>query len=64
GKRNLLPEKRKEIPAWWKRPLLVTYGDQMMDLQYNWYTSDDWGCESFTTDWLRMWLERAEWLTS
>lgn len=60
GKRNLLPEKRKEIPAWWKRPLLVTYGDQMMDLQYNWYTSDDWGCESFTTDWLRMWLERAE----
>ena len=64
GKRNLLTEKRKEIPAWWKRPLLVTYGDQMMDLQYNWYTSDDWGCESFTTDWLRMWLERAEWLIS
>ena len=60
GKRNLLPEKRKEIPQWWKRPLLVTYGDQMMDLQYNWYTDDDWGCDAFTTDWLRMWLKRAE----
>lgn len=60
GKRNLLPEKRREIPQWWKRPLLVTYGDQMMDLQYNWYTADDWGCDEFTTDWLRMWLERAE----
>lgn len=60
GKRNLLPEKRKEIPSWWKRPLLVTYGDQMMDLQYNWYTADDWGCDEFTTEWLRMWLKRAE----
>jgi len=60
GRRNLLPEKRKEIPAWWKRPLLVTYGDQMMDLQYNWYSDDDWGCDEFTTDWLNMWLERSE----
>lgn len=59
-KRGLLPEKRKQTPAWWKKPLLVTYGDQMMDLQYNWYTSDDWGCKEFTADWLRMWLARAE----
>lgn len=60
AKRELLPPKRESFPSWWKKPLLVTYGDQMMDLQYNWYTSDDWGCDAFTVEWLDMWLDRAE----
>ena len=59
-KRNLLPEKRKHTPSWWKRPLIVTYGDQIMELQYNWYSDDDWGSPYFTLEWLEMWLDRAE----
>lgn len=59
-KRNLLPKKRENAPSWWKRPLIVTYGDQMMELQYNWYSDDDWGCPEFTLEWLKTWLDRAE----
>lgn len=60
AKRGLLPELRENIPAWWKKPSVVTYGDQMMELQYNWYSDDDWGSPAFTTEWLDMWLARAE----
>lgn len=48
------------FPSWWKNPFIVTYGDQMMELQYNWYDDTDWGCDAFTDEWLDMWLERAE----
>lgn len=60
GKRNLLQPKRDSIPAWWKKPAVVTYGDQMMELQYNWYSDNDWGSPRFNLDWLEMWLDRAE----
>lgn len=58
--RSLLPPKRSKIPSWWKKPLVVTYGDQMMELQYNWYSDEDWGSPHFNEDWLYMWLNRAE----
>jgi len=48
------------FPKWWKNPFIVTYGDQMMELQYNWYDDTDWGCDAFTEEWMEMWLERAE----
>ncbi|MBQ9921118.1 MAG: hypothetical protein IJO52_02950, partial [Clostridia bacterium] len=48
------------FPKWWKNPFIVTYGDQMMELQYNWYDDTDWGCDAFTEEWMEMWLARAE----
>lgn len=59
-KRKLLQRKRENIPDWWRRPTVVTYGDQMMELQYNWYSDNDWGSPRFNLDWLEMWLDRAE----
>ncbi len=59
--RGLLPENTPAAPpSWWHQPLIVTYGDQMMELQYNWYSDDDWGSPDFTIDWLEKWLIRAE----
>lgn len=59
--RDLLPDTPpRTVPAWWRNPLVVTYGDQMMELQYNWYSDDDWDSPDFTTAWLEKWLTRAE----
>lgn len=51
---------KRPIPAWWKRPFVVTYGDEMMELQYNWFNDDDLDGPDFNQDWLYMWLDRAE----
>ena len=48
------------FPDWWKRPFVVTYGDQMLELQYNWYSDLDWNAPGYTQQWLQMWLDRAE----
>lgn len=56
---DMVPEK-KNFPAWWQRPTVCTYGDQMLDLQYNWYTDDDWGCQGFNLEWLSAWLDDSE----
>lgn len=47
-------------PEWWKRPFVVTYGDEIMELQHNWFNDDDLDGEEFCQDWLYMWLNRAE----
>ncbi len=48
----------KNYYEWWKKPMVVTYGDQMMELQYN--GSDyDYDSPGFTEEWLNMWLDRA-----
>ena len=54
-------QSRKDtFPDWWQRPFVVTYGDQMLELQYNWYTDDDWNAPEYTQEWLMNWLDRAE----
>lgn len=51
---------KREIPQWWKRPFVVTYGDEMMELQHNWFNDDDLDGPDFNQEWLYMWLDRAE----
>lgn len=51
---------RRQIPEWWKRPFVVTYGDEMMELQHNWFNDDDLDGPDFNQDYLYMWLDRAE----
>lgn len=51
---------KRQIPQWWKRPFVVTYGDEMMELQHNWFNDDDLDGPDFNQEWLYMWLERAE----
>lgn len=51
---------KRIIPEWWKRPIVVTYGDEMMELQHNWFNDDDLDGPSFNQDYLYMWLDRAE----
>ena len=51
---------KRWIPDWWKRPLVVTYGDEMMELQHNWFNDDDLDGPDFNEEWLYMWLDRAE----
>ena len=60
GRIRDLKDRRDHYPEWWKKPLVVTYGDQIMDLQYNWYTDNDWGSPRFTQEWLEEWLKTAE----
>ena len=51
---------KESFPQWWQKPLIVTYGDQILELQYNFYTDADWGAPGFTQQWLEDWLENAE----
>ena len=51
---------KRHIPDWWHRPIVVTYGDEMMELQHNWFNDDDLDGPDFNQDWLYMWLDRAE----
>ena len=51
---------KRQIPQWWKRPFVVTYGDEMMELQHNWFNDDDLDGPDFNQDYLYMWLDRAE----
>ena len=59
---GIIEEKKNypEYPDWWKRPFVVTYGDEMMEIQHNWFNDDDLDSDAFCEDWLYMWLERAE----
>jgi hypothetical protein len=45
---------------WWRRPTAVTYGDEMMLIQHNWFNDDDLDSAAFNEKWLYDWLERAE----
>lgn len=47
-------------PDWWQRPIAVTYGDEMMLFQHNWFNDDDLDSEAFSEAWLYDWLERTE----
>lgn len=51
---------RKEFPEWWNNPLVVTYGDQMLQIQYNWYNDSDLDSAAFNQEWLTNWLDKAE----
>lgn len=51
---------KESFPQWWQQPLIVTYGDQIMELQYNFYTDADWGAPGFTQQWLENWLDEVE----
>lgn len=50
----------KNLPSWWKRFVVDTYGDQIAELQYNAFTADDWASPEFNTAWLYSWLESSE----
>ena len=50
----------REYPDWWKCPIYNTYGDQMMELQYNEYSPEDWGAPGYTEEWVRQAVVRAE----
>lgn len=50
----------KVIPGWWKKPLVCTYGDQIMEIHYNQFETDDWDDPRFNTNWFENWLEEAE----
>ncbi|MHB0857654.1 MAG: hypothetical protein ACYC5M_08800 [Anaerolineae bacterium] len=50
----------RNYPDWWKRPIYCTYGDQMLELQYNEYTAEDWGAPGFNDDYVRRVVQRAE----
>ncbi len=58
-KKAYIPKRiNEEVPEWWKEPMVVTYGDQMMELQYS--GSDlDYDSPGYTEEWLDMWFERA-----
>jgi len=45
---------------WWRRPIAVTYGDEMMLFQHNWFNDDDLDSPAFSEEWLYDWLERTE----
>ncbi|MBE6938402.1 MAG: hypothetical protein E7460_07635 [Ruminococcaceae bacterium] len=50
----------KNLPSWWKRFAVDSYGDQITQLQYNAFTADDWASPGYNTAWLYSWLEKAE----
>lgn len=50
----------KDFPDWWKNPLVVTYGDEMLSIQYNWYNDEDLYGDEFNEEWLDNWLDNAE----
>lgn len=54
-----MPQK-EQYPLWWQRPMVVTYGDQTEQLQYNPGANDDWGAPNYNQQWLTQWLETAE----
>ena len=54
-----IPIEEKHFPDWWKRFFVVSYGDQITQLQYNVWTDDDWDSPEYTTDWLYRWLDNA-----
>ena len=45
---------------WWRRPTAVTYGDEMMLIQHNWFNDDDLDSTEFNERWLYDWLSRTE----
>lgn len=55
-----IPIEEKNFPEWWKRFVVDSYGDQITQLQYNYYTDDDWASPDFNTGWLYKWLDEAE----
>jgi hypothetical protein len=46
-------------PAWWKRPLYCTYGDQIMELEPALFTDHYWDARGFTQDWVMQKVELA-----
>ena len=50
----------KNIPDWWRRFAVCSYGDQMAQQPYNVLTADDWASPDYNTEWLRRWLDEAE----
>ncbi len=58
---GVIDEKSEHVSYdWWKRPTAVTYGDEMMLFQHNWFNDDDLDSEAFNEEWLYDWLHRAE----
>ena len=59
---GIIDAKKKPIerPDWWQRPIAVTYGDEMMLIQHNWFNDDDLDSDAFSEEWLYDWLDRTE----
>lgn len=55
-----VPIEDKNLPQWWKRFVVDSYGDQMTQHQYNVYVADDWASADYNTAWLYKWLDTAE----
>lgn len=55
-----IPAESRQMPDWWNRFVVDSYGDQITQLQYNPNTDDDWDSPEFTTAWLYRWLDTAE----
>jgi hypothetical protein len=51
-----LPEK----PAWWKRPIYCTYGDQIMELQPVLYSDLYWDASEYNEAWVKKAILNAE----
>jgi hypothetical protein len=61
--RNIItdpPIETRNLPEWWKYPLYVTYGDQVMELQRNFYQVRDWDDRRFNCKWTREKIEKLE----
>ncbi len=56
---NPIPIEKKSFPEWWKRFVVDSYGDQIVQLQYNAYVADDWASPDYNTSWLYKWLDTA-----
>ncbi|MBQ1954923.1 MAG: hypothetical protein II350_04195 [Clostridia bacterium] len=54
------PIEDKNLPVWWRRFVVDSYGDQITELQYNAFTADDWASPDYNTEWLFAWLESSE----
>ena len=54
------PIENKIFPEWWKKPMVCTYGDEIMELQYNQFETDDWDNPKFNSQWFMDWLNSAE----
>lgn len=55
-----IPIENKLLPEWWKYPIYVTYGDQIMELQRNEFQTIDWSHNEYNSNWLRKSIKYVE----
>ena len=57
---NPIRIEEKNYPDWWKRFVVDSYGDQIVEFLYSTCSSDDWASPDYNQNWLYEWLESAE----